>query len=77
MPSYLGERGYELPVTHRVRVLWSEWPCYLGDVVSGQVPVSLQDAWLPHCQGGRAQVTEGAQVQVSRVARAERGFEKD
>ena len=74
--SYLGERGYELPVAHGVWVVQSEWPCGLVDVGGGQVAVSLQDAWLPHCQGGGAQVAEGAQVQVSRVAHAECGFEK-
>ena len=73
--SYLGERGYELPVAHGVWVVQSEWPCGLVDVSGGQVAVGLQDAWLPHCHGGGAQVAEGAQVQVSRVACAERDFD--
>ena len=73
--SYLGERGYELPVAHGVWVVQSEWPCGLVDVSGGQVGVGLQDAWLPHCHGGGAQVAEGAQVQVSRVACAERDFD--
>ena len=73
--SYLGERGYELPVAHGVWVVQSEWPCGLVDVSGGQGAVGLQDAWLPHCQGGGAQVAEGAQVQVSRVACAERDFD--
>ena len=73
--SYLGERGYELPVAHGVWVVQSEWPSGLVDVSGGQVGVGLQDAWLPHCQRGGAQVAEGAQVQVSRVACAESDFD--
>ena len=73
--SYLGERGYELALAHGVWVVQSEWPCGLVDVSGGQVAVGLQDAWLPHCHGGGAQVAEGAQVQVSRVACAERDFD--
>ena len=73
--AYLGERGYELPLAHGVWVVQSEWPGGLVDVSGGQVAVGLQDAWLPHCHGGGAQVAEGAQVQVSRVACAERDFD--
>ena len=67
-PTHLGERCYELSITHGPWILWPQRPCGLVDVGGGQVPICFQDAWLPHCQRGWGQVAEGAQVQVSRVA---------
>ena len=68
--SYLYERRYKLLLPHGVWVLQPHWGLYLVDVASRLVPVCLQHHWLPHCERGRAQVTEGTQVQVPRIARA-------
>ena len=67
----LSERRYQLPLSHRVRVLQPHRPRSLVDVGSCQIPVSLQDAWLPHCHRGWGEVAERAQVQISRVTGAE------
>ena len=68
----LGKERYELPLTHRVWVFQSHWPRCLIDVAGRLVPVSLEDAWLPHCHRCFAHLAERAQVQVPRVTGAER-----
>ena len=61
---YLGEWWYHFSFTHRVWVLLSHRPSLFADIFSLLVPVSLLDAWLPHCQRCEARVTKRAQVQV-------------
>ena len=60
---YLGQRRYELPLTHGcIWIFQSEWTQRLVDVAGVLALVSLQDARLPHCQGFRVQVAERTQV---------------
>ena len=62
----------QLSVTHGVGVTLSHWAGHLVKVVEFLLfPVSLEDAWLPHCQRGRACVAERTQVQVAGITRAE------
>ena len=61
---YLGEWWYHFSFTHRVWVLLSHRPSLFVDIFSLLVPVSLLNAWLPHCQRCEARVTKRAQVQV-------------
>ena len=68
---HLGKGCYQLPVSHGVGVFLSHWPCHVVKVVELLLLISLEDAWLPHCQRGRACVAERTQVQVSGITRAE------
>ena len=70
--SYLGERGYELPVAHGVWVFQPHRPRCLIDVTGCLVAVGLKDARLPHCQGGQGQVAERTQVQVPGITQADK-----
>ena len=67
---HLGERCYQLPISHGVGILPSHRPCDLFKVVKFLFPVSLENAGLPHCQRGRACVAEGTQVQVPGITGA-------
>ena len=67
--SNLGKGSYELSLSHRIRKVPSHRPGYCIDVACCQVSVSLEDAWLPHCQRGGGQVAKRTQVQVARVTR--------
>ena len=68
---HLGERCYQLPIGHGVRILPSHRSCDLFKVVKFLFPVSLEDAWLPNCQRDRACVAERTQVQVPGITRAD------
>ena len=70
----LGKGRYELPLTHGVWISLSHWPRYLVGVIGCLVPVGLEDARLPHCQGGQGQVAERTQVQVPGITRTENNF---
>ena len=69
---HLSERCNQLSVTHGVGVTLSHWAGHLVKVVEFLlIPVSLEDAWLPHCQRGWACVAERTQVQVPGITGAE------
>ena len=69
---HLGKGCYQLPVSHGVGVFLSHRPNHCFKIVELLlVPVSLKDAWLPHCQRGRACVAERTQVQVPGITGAE------
>ena len=69
---HLGKGCYQLPVSHGVGVFLSHGPSHLVKIAEILLfPVSLDDAWLPHCQRGRACVAERTQVQVPRITGAE------
>ena len=72
----LSERSYQLLFSHKVRILQPHLPWSLVDVGSCQIPVSLQDAWLPHCHRGWGDVAERAPIQILRVTGAERDTQK-
>ena len=55
---YLGEWWYHFSFTHRVWVLLSHRPSLFADIFSLLVPVSLLNAWLPHCQRCEARVSK-------------------
>ena len=55
-------------------ICWNDIKIHLGFEDSYFVPpptISLEDAWLPHCQRGRACVAQRTQVQVPEITRAE------
>ena len=60
----LCEGCYELPVIHGVWILLPHWSWGLVDVVCRLVSISLEDAWLPHCQRCWTQVAKRTQIQI-------------
>ena len=69
---HLGKECYQFPVSHGVGIFLPHWPSHVVKVVEFLLfPVSLEDAWLPHCQGGRTCVAERTQVQIAEITRAE------